>query len=82
MIRAIVVLLLMVGIAAAQQQADPANLQRYLVEMQRQRDDNANALVVARAQAAQLTEEVARLKTRVQELEKSAKPADSGDLPK
>jgi hypothetical protein len=61
------------AIAVAQQQQqppDPATLQRYLVEMQRARDERANEAVMARAEAARLTDEVAKMKAQVTELEK------------
>ena len=77
--RILAALLLMTVAAAAQQpQVDPAMMQRYLVEIQRQRDDANNALVVARGQAAALTEEVQKLKAELQKAAapKEAAPAD------
>jgi hypothetical protein len=59
--RAIVALLLMTGVAAAQQ-PDPATFQRLLSSIEQQRNAAMNQAAIADARAAQLAEEVQKLK--------------------
>ena len=68
---ALILVLLASGSAIAQQQPDPAFLQQALIAMQQQR----NAALDGQAQAqAMAVVEIAKLKTRIAELEKSAAP--------
>jgi uncharacterized lipoprotein YajG len=65
--RAIVALLLMTGAAAAQQ-PDPAALQRLLASIEQQRNNALNQAAVADARAAQMAEEVQRLRAELEKL--------------
>lgn len=74
MLRKIIVVsaLLAVSPAVAQQQqqpADPAFLQRALTAMQAQRNQAQDVAVISEAKAAGLAEELAKVQTRIKELE-------------
>lgn len=66
---------LLVSSAQAQQQSDPILLQKALVVLQQQRDAAMNAHVEAAALAAVLAEENAKLRAKVEELQKRQEPA-------
>ena len=76
----ILLLLALTGSARAQQQPDPAFLQRALVAMQQQRNAAMDAQIVAEAQRAGIAEEIAKLKARIAEMDASVPKKD--ELPK
>ena len=58
--------------AFAQQQPDPAFLQRALGSMQAQRNQAMDALAVSEAKSAGLADDLAKAQARIKELEKPA----------
>lgn len=66
--------------AIAQQQPDPAFLQRALAAMQAQRNQAQDSAAVAEARAAGLSDDLAKAQARIKEIE--SKSAPGPDKPK
>lgn len=60
--------------ASAQQELDQATLGKAIIALQIQRNSALDAQALAEARAALLTEEVAKLKAKIAELEKKTPP--------
>lgn len=70
MLRVCVLFLVLVSSTAfAQQQPDPAFLQKAIVALQAQRNQALDAYAVDEAKIATLNEEIAKANTRIKELE-------------
>jgi hypothetical protein len=52
------------------QQTEADNQKRLFIEMQRARDERANEVIIYRAEVSRLTEDAAKSKARIEELEK------------
>lgn len=77
--------LLFAGAALAQQQPDPALLQRAANALQAQRNQAMDALAVAEARGAGLADDLAKAQARIKELEPKQDAAPSNqrsDTPK
>jgi hypothetical protein len=76
--RALIALLLLTTIAAAQQAADPIFLTKAVAAIQQQRNQALDMQASAEAREAILKEDVLKLKARVEELEKAAAKSPVG----
>jgi len=70
-------LLLAATPAVAQQQPDPAFLQRALASMQSQRNQAMDALAVQEAKSVGLADDLAKAQARIKELEPKNAPAQA-----
>ena len=71
--RLVCAILLLATPAFAQQQPDPAFLQRALASMQSQRNQAMDALAVSEAKSAGLADDLAKAQIRIKELDDKTK---------
>jgi len=71
--RLVFAILLLATPAFAQQQPDPAFLQRALASMQSQRNQAMDALAVSEAKSAGLADDLAKAQIRIKELDDKTK---------